>query len=270
MITRGRLTAAGTAIGFSPVPYRLDYKLETRLRFVTSGLLVEARGEGWSRSLDLRRHPSGRWTARTRTRGAVDLPAPGGDTSAYKSALDCDLALSPLTNSMPVLRHGLLSAGGPIDFVMAWVSVPDLAVHSSPQRYTFISREGDRSLVRYESGSRLRCGAGLRLRRIRDRLPGNRPPRQLSFSAARIRSRSDCSGPSRSSRPRNVFTNQPRHPGARWKSQLKRTSVPPASICVSVTCSRLTRPKGRCTVRSIQRRSGSTSTTSIATGHSRP
>ena len=37
---------------------------------------------------------------------------------------------------------------------MVWVSVPDLAVHVSPQRYTFIRREGDRSVVRYESGSR--------------------------------------------------------------------------------------------------------------------
>ena len=74
--------------------------------------------------------------------------------AAFKSALDCDLALSPLTNTMPVLRHGLLSGGGPVDLVMAWVSVPDLSVHVSPQRYTFIRREGDRSLVLYESGSR--------------------------------------------------------------------------------------------------------------------
>ena len=154
MIIRGRLTAVGTAIGFSPVPYRLDYKLETRSGFVTSGLLVDARGEGWSRRLDLRRLLSGRWTARTRVRGTVDLPAPGGDMADFKGVLDCDLALSPLTNTMPVLRHGLLTGGGPIDFVMAWVSVPDLAVHLSPQRYTFMSREGDRSLVRYESGSR--------------------------------------------------------------------------------------------------------------------
>ena len=154
MISRGRLTAVGTAIGVSPVPYRLDYKLETRTRFVTSGLLVDARGEGWSRRLDLRRLWTGRWTARTRARGTVDMPAPGGDMSAYKTALDCDLALSPLTNTMPVLRHGLLSGGGPVDLVMAWVSVPDLAVHVSPQRYTFIRREGDRSIVRYESGSR--------------------------------------------------------------------------------------------------------------------
>src|SRR6266568_2077814 len=144
MIIRRRLTAAGTAMGFSPVRYRLDYKLETRSEFVTSGLLVDARGEGWSRRLDLRRHLSGRWTARTRARGTVDLPGPGGHMAAFKGVLDCDLALSPLTNTMPVLRHGLLSGGGPIDFVMAWVSVPDLAVHVSPQRYTFVNREGDR------------------------------------------------------------------------------------------------------------------------------
>src|SRR2546429_3134104 len=153
-LQRSRLTAVGLAIGSSPFGYRLDYKLETRGRFVTSGLLVNARGEGWRRRLDLRRLWAGRWTARTKVRGEVDLPAPGGDMSAFKTALDCDLALSPLTNTMPVLRHGLLSGGGPVDLVMAWVSVPDLAVHVSPQRYTFIRRDGDRSLVRYESGSR--------------------------------------------------------------------------------------------------------------------
>ena len=154
LISRGRLTAAGIAIGFSPIPYRIDYKLETRDHFVTSGLLVDARGEGWSRRLDLRRHFSGRWTAQTRGRGTVDMPAPGGEMSTFRDALDCDLALSPLTNSMPVLRHGLLSGGGPIDFVMAWVSVPDLSVHVSAQRYTFLRRDGDRSVVRYESASR--------------------------------------------------------------------------------------------------------------------
>jgi hypothetical protein len=43
-----RMTAAGIAIGSSPHGYRLDYKLETRSDFITSGLLVTARGEGWS------------------------------------------------------------------------------------------------------------------------------------------------------------------------------------------------------------------------------
>ena len=146
-----RLTASGIAIGSKPVGYRLDYKLETKREFITSGLLVVARGEGWRRRLDLRRLKSGRWTSRTKAEGALDLPPPGGDMARLADALDCDLAWSPLTNSMPVLRHGLLDGGGPIDFVMAWVSVPDLSVHASRQRYTFVRKEGELSVIRYES-----------------------------------------------------------------------------------------------------------------------
>jgi len=74
--------------------------------------------------------------------------------SEFGDALDCDLALSPLTNSMPVLRNGLLESGGPVELHMAWVSVPDLGVFSSRQRYTFVRKQGERSIVRYESSSR--------------------------------------------------------------------------------------------------------------------
>jgi len=153
-IVRRRLTAAGIAIGSSPLGYRLDYKLETRSDYVTSGLLVVARGVGWERKLDLRRLFSGRWTARTKVRGDVDLPPPGGDMAPFAGALDCDLALSPLTNSMPVLRHGLLEGGGPLELLMAWVSVPDLRVLPSRQRYRFLRKSGEQSIIRYESSSR--------------------------------------------------------------------------------------------------------------------
>ena len=146
-----RLTASGIAIGSKPVGYRLDYKLETKAEFITSGLLVTTRGEGWLRRLDLRRLKSGRWTARTKAEGVLDLPPPGGDMARLSDALDCDLDWSPLTNSMPVLRHGLLEGGGSIDFVMAWVSVPDLSVHASRQRYTFVRKAGALSVIRYES-----------------------------------------------------------------------------------------------------------------------
>jgi hypothetical protein len=146
-----RLTAKGIAIGSKPVGYRLDYKLETKSEFITSGLLVVARGEGWLRRLDLRRLKSGRWTARTKAEGVLDLPPVGGDMARLDGVLDCDLAWSPLTNSMPVLRHGLLDGGGPFDFVMAWVSVPDLSVHASRQRYTFVRKVPNGSVIRYES-----------------------------------------------------------------------------------------------------------------------
>jgi len=56
-----------------------------------------------------------------------------------------------MTNSMPVLRHSLHQGGGPIDLLMAWVSVPDLAVYPSRQRYTFVRREPRARIVRFQS-----------------------------------------------------------------------------------------------------------------------
>jgi uncharacterized protein len=129
-----RLGAAGVAVGVEPAPYRLDYTLETGEGFVTSRLRVTAIAEGERRTLDLRLSEAGRWSAN------VELPDLGG-------ALDCDLGLSPLTNSMPVLRHGLLDPGEPVDLVMAWVSVPDLTMHASSQRYVPL---GD-GVVHFES-----------------------------------------------------------------------------------------------------------------------
>src|SRR6267378_8001917 len=145
-IERGGLKASGTAVGSKPLGYRLDYSLLPGREYVTSGLLVIARGEGWRRRLDLRRLRSGRWSAKTTARGQLDLPAPGGGIDAVTGALDCDLAWSPLTNTMPVLRHGLLEGGGPVEFLMAWVSVPDLRVYPSGQRYTFVRKSGGKSI----------------------------------------------------------------------------------------------------------------------------
>lgn len=145
------LTASGVAIGTSPLPYRMDYELETAGKFITSKLTVATRGEGWSRALDLRRSNSGEWSLDSSMKGSLALPEPGGEVADFAQSLDCDLGLAPLTNSMPVLRHHMLEGGGPVDFVMAWVSVPDLTVIASQQRYTFIRKSGDLSVIRYES-----------------------------------------------------------------------------------------------------------------------
>ena len=58
--------------------------------------------------------------------------------AAASGSLDCDLGLSPVTNLMPVLRHGLLSGGDAFQLTAAWVSVPDLGVHADGQRYDFV------------------------------------------------------------------------------------------------------------------------------------
>jgi hypothetical protein len=59
-----------------------------------------------------------------------------------------DLAFSPLLNSFPVLRDGLLEEGPPRDYTMAFVDVPSLEVEPAPQRYEPLG-EGT---VRFRSG----------------------------------------------------------------------------------------------------------------------
>jgi uncharacterized protein len=134
-LTDDGICATGTQVGVEPVPYRVDYTLEARERFVTTRLQVEATGEGWSRRLHLMHDGAGRWTCDAGGHGPVDLPPPGGDPAMLAAALDCDLGLSPLTNLMPVRRHRLDERAESRDFVMAWVSVPALEVVAYPQRY---------------------------------------------------------------------------------------------------------------------------------------
>jgi uncharacterized protein len=150
-LTGDRVRASGTQLGVEPLLYRLDYELETFERFVTASLLVRASGEGWARSLELRHDGEGAWSCELKAEGEIELPPAGGEMDALAGALDCDLAFSPLTNLMPIRRSELHRRAGSEDFVMAWVSVPDLKLHASPQRYEhvcpgvvrFVSLDGD-------------------------------------------------------------------------------------------------------------------------------
>jgi uncharacterized protein len=129
-----RLTAQGTQLGSEP--YRLDYRLRTGGEFVTERLELSLLHGGGLHRLLLVRDPDGSWRA-------DDRPLPELD-----GALDCDLLASPIFNSMPVLRHAMGRGGEPRDLVMAFVTVPDLAVTRSEQRYTPL---GD-GRVNYASG----------------------------------------------------------------------------------------------------------------------
>ena len=59
-----------------------------------------------------------------------------------------DLGFSPLFNSLPVLRDGLLEAGPPRDYAMSWVDVPSLEVSRSEQRYEPLGN----GVVRFSAG----------------------------------------------------------------------------------------------------------------------
>ncbi len=59
-----------------------------------------------------------------------------------------DVGWSPLFNSLPVIRDGLLEIGPPREYVMRWVDVPSLQVSRSEQRYEPLGN----GLVRFTSG----------------------------------------------------------------------------------------------------------------------
>ena len=106
------LTARGTQIGIEDEPYELRYELE-----------------------------AGTVRADVIGKRAVEVSLDGADFF--------DLGFSPLFNSLPVLRYDLHRGGEARDFVMAWISVPDLEVRRSAQRYDPLGGEG---IVRYQSG----------------------------------------------------------------------------------------------------------------------
>jgi hypothetical protein len=83
-------------------------------------------------------------------RGALHLELIGERTLELEldGADFFDLGWSPLFNSLPVIRDGLLTPGPPRDYVMRWVEVPSLEVSMSEQRYEPL---GDR-VVRFRAG----------------------------------------------------------------------------------------------------------------------
>lgn len=146
----GSLTASGVAIGTDPLPYELRYELATADGFVTGILTAESRGTGWHRRIELRHEGRGGWAIEAEGLGEPGLPAAGGDPATVTGALDCDLGGSPLTNTLPVLRHRLFDGGEDVDVDTAWVSVPDLAVHRSEQRYRFVEGRRHGAVIRFE------------------------------------------------------------------------------------------------------------------------
>lgn len=120
------LGATGTQIGGGPTPYRLDYELDVGSGWITTRLSVRVTSAVRERGLLLEHDARGGW----RCDGE---PAP-----ALAGALDCDLGRSPLTNLMPVRRHALHEREGVAEILAAWVSVPDLTVHASRQRYEHV------------------------------------------------------------------------------------------------------------------------------------
>jgi hypothetical protein len=152
-----RLSAHGSS---TTAAYGLTFHLRTDEDWITRRLDVRVDGDGWWRALTLQRDERGDWTSRR-------LDARGGDDprvtevrhSELAGALDCDLALCPVTNTMPVLRERMLDAARRgerrgAELMMAWVAVPELEVQRSVQRYeSGVAVAGGGAQIRFQAGA---------------------------------------------------------------------------------------------------------------------
>lgn len=156
---RTGLYARGTALAVDPIPYTCRYELRTEPGWSTAHLDVTAEGAGWTRSVRLEL-AANRWRATTAEQGNLDavLSAAGHagaglpgieDPDLLYGAFDVDLSGSPLTNTLPIRRLGLLKAEAGVAHRIsaAWVLLPSLEIVQADQIYTSL---GD-NRIRYAS-----------------------------------------------------------------------------------------------------------------------
>lgn len=152
------------ALGVSrTTDYVVSWSLETGAEWVTTRLDVSVTGRGFTRWLVLRRDAGGRWTSESWTHGSDThhgerMADPGiQNPASLDAAVDCDLALCPVTNTMPILRLGALRGVEETELTMAWVDLPSLEVRASRQVYAAehpYDPAAGRATVRYRSADR--------------------------------------------------------------------------------------------------------------------
>jgi len=151
---RRGLRARGVAFAADNTLYSCHYDLQADDAWASTRLEVTVDGGGWRRTLRMER-AAGRWRVTAGEQGDLEralprAPFPGiEDPDRLHSVLDLDLYNSPLTNTLPIRRLGLLSKppGTIVVIEAAWVLLPSLAVLPMEQSYEVL---GPRA-VRYRS-----------------------------------------------------------------------------------------------------------------------
>jgi hypothetical protein len=157
----GTWHAHGTMLAAAPVPFSCRYDVHTDAAGATVKFEATVEGPNFVRSLRMER-ASARWRVTAGERGNLDAVLrragraaaglPGcEDPGRLGNALDVSLSQSPLTNTLPVRRLGLLDAkpGTSRTVEVVWVLLPSLEVVDSLQNYT-VGAEGK---LTYLSGS---------------------------------------------------------------------------------------------------------------------
>lgn len=148
VLLRDGLYAQGTALVAAPTPFTCRYEVQTDPDGVTVRVDVRSEGAGWARTARLEL-AAGRWRVTGSEQGDLDaaLTAAGharaglpgcADPDLLFGAFDVALGGSPLFNSLPIRRLGLLTAevGVSHRISVVWVLVPSLEVVQADQIYT--------------------------------------------------------------------------------------------------------------------------------------
>ena len=109
-----------------PPAWEASYRVLFDDSWATVRAEASVRDSGCTRSLALRREPSGRWLDGDR------------EIETCRGALDVDLGLTPSTNTSAIRRLGL-GVGARAALTAAWVRFPELTVEPLRQRYTRLS-----------------------------------------------------------------------------------------------------------------------------------
>ncbi|HET8841671.1 MAG TPA: putative glycolipid-binding domain-containing protein [Ktedonobacteraceae bacterium] len=133
------INADGLILGVTEQkPFRLHYKIQCdqhwRLRSVHLALLNSP-----YHSLHLLTDGKGSWT----TEGRQDL-------SALQGCLDIDISDTPFTNTLPI-RRLTLATGSSVTLPMVYITIPELSLEVTEQRYTCLESSSSGGRYLFES-----------------------------------------------------------------------------------------------------------------------
>ncbi len=122
--------------------YTASYRLVVRDDGTVERVSITSATAARERHLTLNRTDDGYWLLDTGS---------GGTRAEFGGAVDVDLAGSPMFNTLPIRRLGLHQESGDHTIPMVYVSLPDLVVSLSEQRYRTVSTDGTEPVVEFSS-----------------------------------------------------------------------------------------------------------------------
>ena len=132
---------SGAILVLEGAPIRVEYRLAWDIQWRARELLIRTESPGGVNRLELRSDGGGTWTDGEGTH----LPGLDG-------CIDIDIAMTPLTNTLPIRRLGL-AVGERREMDVVYVKMPDLVVVPVTQSYEFLEATNEGALYRYQSST---------------------------------------------------------------------------------------------------------------------